>query len=213
MNKALSVSSKTTRELQIILVQAGATELDAQGRISGALDLPMCDEAEERIKRTAAQLSFFTIDLIYAASCDSARQTAKLLSSDRKIKVKISPVLTNLDCGLWHGKRIDEVKQTQPKLFRQWAEMSEAGCPPDGETLADARDRVAQFLKRVKKKHPSGTIAVVAPQPLLSVIRSVLDPETAPQPWTNVSESGKWEAFTLGDVDALRLTMSPVTTE
>ena len=201
MNKPTSMVVKAPPQLKIILVSAGATELDAQGRITGALDVPMCVEAEEHIRQTAAQLSFFSIDMVYAAACDSARQTAKILSNKRKLKIKVSPVLSNLDCGLWHGKRIDEIKQTQPRLFRKWAEMSEGVCPPDGETLVDARDRVDQFLTRIRKKHPSGTIVVVAPQPLLSVIRSCLDPDAEPQAWTTVPESGKWETFTVSNFE------------
>ena len=197
MNKPTTLPIDATTELKIILVRAGATDLDAQGRITGALDVPMCVEAEASVKRAAAQLSFFPIDTIYSAACDSARQTAKILSVDRKLKVKVSPILTNLDCGLWHGKRIEEVKQTQPSLFREWAEMKEGVCPPDGETLSAAKDRVARFLTRIKKKHASGVIAVVAPQPLLSVIHSFFDPAAVPEPWTTVSESGKWDALTL----------------
>lgn len=208
MSQTASLKIKTASDLNIILVRAGATELDAQGRITGALDVPMCVEAEEHIERSAAQLSFFSIDLIYTADCDSARQTAKMLSRQRRVKIKVSPVLSDLDCGLWHGKRIDEIKQTQPRLFRKWAEMSDGVCPPDGETLADARDRVEQFLTRIEKKHPSGTIAVVAPQPLLSVIRSCLDPDAEPQPWTTITESGKWEAFNVSRANAASLAQS-----
>ena len=200
MNIPVSLKIKTASELNIILVRAGATELDAQGRITGALDVPMCAEAEEHIERTAAQLSFFSIDVIYTSDCDSARQTAKILAGQRKVKVKVSPALSNLDCGLWQGKRIDEVKQTQPRLFREWADMTDGGCPPDGETLVDARVRVEQFLTRIQKKHSSGTIVIVAPQPLLSVIHSCVDPDTEPQPWTTIPESGKWEALTVSKV-------------
>jgi broad specificity phosphatase PhoE len=204
VNKPISMKVTTESDLNIILVRAGATELDAQGRITGALDVPMCVEAEAHIERTAAQLSFFSIDVVYTADCDSARQTAKILSGKRKVKIKVSPVLSNLDCGLWHGKRIEEVKQTQPRLFRKWAEMTDGVCPPDGETLADARERVEQFLTRIRKKHASGTIVIVAPQPLLSVIRGCLDPGAAAEPWTTIPESGKWEAFTVsnGGVDS-----------
>lgn len=197
MNKSVSDSDRPSSALKIILVRAGATELDAQGRITGALDVPMCVEAEEHVKRSAAQLSFFSIDMIYTAACDAAQQTARMLADSRKLKIKVSPVLSNLDFGLWHGKRIDEIKQTQPRLYRKWAEMADGVCPPDGETLAHARERVTQFLTRIQKKHPSGTIAVVAPQPLLSVIRNCVDPDAEPQPWTTISESGKWEAFTV----------------
>jgi len=210
MNNPISVTETTSSILKIILVRAGATELDAQGRITGALDVPMCVEAKEHIKRSAAQLSFFSIDMIYTAACDSAQQTAKMLADNRKLKIKVSPVLSNLDCGLWHGKRIDEIKQTQPRLFRKWAEMVDEGCPPDGETLAHARDRVTQFLTRIQKKHPSGTIAVVAPQPLLSVIRNCIDPDAEPQPWTRISESGKWEAFTVSE-NSLKLSLPVLT--
>ena len=63
----------------------------------------------------------------------------------------------------------------QPKLYRQWQENPESVCPPDGETIEEVRSRVKSVLKRICRKFNGGTVAIVAPDPLLSIIRSEID--------------------------------------
>jgi broad specificity phosphatase PhoE len=186
-----------TDQVTITLVRAGATQLDAQGRISGVLDSPMCEEAAASIRRTAAQLSFLPIDTIYPAVGSSADETAKLLAADRRVKIRPAAELQNLDCGLWQGKRIEEVKRTQPRLFRRWAEAPETTCPPNGETIAEVQARVQQFLKRLRKRHRGGQVVVVAPEPLYSIVRREIDEASIEQLLPTVSGSGEWETLSL----------------
>ena len=47
-------------------------------------------------------------------------------------------------------------------------------CPPDGEPLSDVQERVETNLRKLLKKHREGCVALVAPEPLLAVIRSFL---------------------------------------
>src|SRR5918911_543224 len=42
---------------------------------------------------------------------------------------------------------------------------------PDGETIADVRDRMARFLRRMLKKYPNGVVGVVAHADPLSALR------------------------------------------
>src|SRR5437868_771071 len=78
------------------------------------------------------------INHIYASPCRSARQTAELLAADHKLKVKTINELQNLDHGLWHGKLVDEVRVSQPKVFRQLQDHPETVCPPQGEPVGAA---------------------------------------------------------------------------
>ena len=162
-------------KLDIILVRAGSTDLDDQGRIMGALDLPLSSHGEDEARQSALELTEYDLEAIYAASCLAAQQTAQILSHNGEVRVRVEENLTNLNHGLWHGKSLEELKETQPKLFRQWQENPESICPPGGETIEDVRKRVAVTLKKIRKKFKCGMVAIVAPEPLYSVIRSEVE--------------------------------------
>ncbi len=126
-------------------------------------------------RQTARELFEYDFEAIYSAACLAAQQTAQMMSHSGEVRVRVEENWTNLNHGLWHGKSLEELKETQPKLYRQWHENPESVCPPGGETIEEVRKRVAVSLKKIRKKYKSGTVAIVAPEPLYSIIRSELE--------------------------------------
>jgi probable phosphoglycerate mutase len=180
--------------LRIVLIQPGATDFDEQGRIKGTLDIPLSENGTCQVARTVGELAGLNIEHIYAAPGQSTQQTAAALADSRGVKVKHLRNLKNLDHGLWHGKLIAEVKQTQPKVYRQWQEHPETVCPPGGETLESARKRVRDVLARLLKKHKSGVVALVVAEPLASLVRSYLEDTTdVGDLWKAECDCGGWE--------------------
>ena len=104
--------------------------------------------------------------------------------------------MRNLDRGLWHGKLIDELKDSQPKVYRQWQEAPETVCPPGGETLDDARKRLLKVIKKIRKKQ--GTVVVVAPEPVASLLRSELDHGDIGDLWQAECRCGEWQEIEVG---------------
>jgi broad specificity phosphatase PhoE len=178
--------------LRIVLVQPGSTDFDDQGRIKGSLDIPLSVSGTGQVARTAAELAHEPIAAIYASTCQSAQQTAQAIARDRRVKVKSVPKLQNLDHGLWHGKLIDEVRQNQPKIYRHWRENPELACPPEGESIAAARERAQAALAKILKKHREGTIALVIPEPLASVVRGILRNDELDDLWRAETDTGGW---------------------
>ena len=181
--------------LRILLVLPGATDLDSQGRIKGSLDLPMNANGNEQARETADELSDEAIDVLYSSPCLSAQQTCEQLSRDGQIKIKVIDELRNLDRGLWHGKLIEELKESQPKVYRQWQEQPETVRPPGGETLDEAQKRVQKFLRRIRKRHKSGSISLVVPEPMASIVRSQLESVEFGDLWQAECNCGSWEAI------------------
>jgi probable phosphoglycerate mutase len=188
---------ENTNSLQILLVKAGSTELDNQGRITGALDIPLSETGEEQARDAAKDLESHRIDAIYSACCLAAKQTAEEIARKIKARVRTEESWKNLDYGLWHGKSIEELKENQPKLYRQWQDNPGSVCPPGGETFDDVKSRVASSLKKIRKKHKSGTIALVAPEPLYCIIRSELESNTSSASESTKQNSIRWEAIEL----------------
>ena len=160
---------------RILLVRAGSTDLDDQDRIVGSLDMPLSPEGEREARAIAQDLGEAGIVAIFSAAGLASQQTARQLSRSGEIRVRVEESFVNLNYGLWHGKSRSELKENQPKLYRQWQDNPDSICPPDGEPVEAVRDRVKTVLKKIRRKHKTGTIAIVAPDPLLSILRSELE--------------------------------------
>lgn len=183
--------------INFLLVRAGSTDLDDQGRITGSLDMPLSPNGELEAIETADELGPYEIDAIFSASCLAAQQTAQRLTRNGEIRVRVEESWVNLDHGLWHGKSLEELKEQQPRLYRQWQDNPEAICPPGGETIEDARARVKNVLKRIYRKFRGGTVVIVAPEPLFSVIRSEIDDSEIRDSISQNNDVDRWEEVEL----------------
>ncbi len=164
---------------RVALIRPGSSDYDKQDRIQGKLSLPLSEaDGREEAVATASQLALelaeAPLEVVYAAACEPAGATAEVIARELGIKAKKVEALTNVDCGLWEGCLTAEVRRKHPKVFRQWQELAENVCPPEGETLGQARQRIAPILNRLLRKHRRTTIALVAPSPLIELIGECL---------------------------------------
>ena len=180
--------------VQILLIRPGTTEYDQQGRVQGTLDIPLCEDGRQEVEAMVEELRNQPITAVYASPSQSAQQTAEALAATLDIKVKTVDKLHNVDHGLWQGMLVTDVKTKQPRVYRQWQEQPETVCPPQGETLCSAKQRVqAAMTKLLKKQKSEGLLAVIAPEPLASVIRHVLRHDEWGDLWHCSDSRAKWE--------------------
>ena len=179
--------------MRIVLIRPGSTEFDEQGRIKGTLSIPLSEQGARQVALAVDQLAQIGIDVVYTSPCESARQTAEAVAESLGVKLQPMEKLQNLNQGLWQGKLIEEVRQRQPKVYRQWQDHPETICPPEGEMLASARDRVQSVLGKIFKKRKAGVIALVVPEPLASLIRCYLVGNDLGDLWEIECACGSWE--------------------
>lgn len=183
---------KQSMMLRIVLVRSGCTEFDQQERIQGSLNIPLSDAGKAQAEATASELSQFTIVQVYTAPDKAAVKTGERIAAVQHVKVKELNALANLNHGLWHGKLVSEVKQQQPKVYRQWQEHPETVCPPEGETLQCAQERIRKVLQKVVKKHRDGMVALVVSEPLATLVQSALSDSDFGDLWRGSLNCGQW---------------------
>jgi broad specificity phosphatase PhoE len=181
--------------IRIVLVRPGCTDFDQQGRMKGTLDIPLSNDGSKQVSALAERLREFAFDAIYHAPCASARESALMISQTRRVKPKLVEELRNIDHGLWHGKRIDEVKQTQPRVYRQGQEHGDSICPPGGEPIANGRERVQSWLTKLVKKTRQGIICCVVPEPIASVLASEIQHSEFEDLWEAELDDAQWQVF------------------
>lgn len=184
--------------LKILLIRTGSTEYECQGRIQGTLDVPLSEGGHQQVAELVESLRDQPIEMLYYAPCRATQQSADILTDKLDIKAKKLDTLHNLDLGLWQGMLMDDVKTKQPKVYRQWQEHPETVCPPDGETLKEARERLQQSLTKMAKKHKEGTVGILVPEPLASLLHCLLMHETVGGLWrVNGDKGPPWELIDL----------------
>lgn len=181
--------------LQIVLIRPGSTDYDQQGRIQGTLDVPLNQQGNSEVAEVIEGLRGQQLDAVYAPTCEPALQTAAVIAKVLQVKLKKLDRMQNLDHGLWQGMRIDEVRRKQPKVYRQWQERPENVCPPEGEMLQHAEDRVRSTMTKLMKRHRDGVIALVVPEPLASLVRRFVLHDKLGDLWKATAEHGRWEVL------------------
>jgi broad specificity phosphatase PhoE len=159
---------------QVVLIRPGATSYDEQHRIQGVLDLPLTERGRAEVAALAEQLSGCQLAAMYCGPGESVLKTAEAVGRAVGLRPKRVDDLRNLDQGLWQGLQVEEIKRRNPKVFRQWLEDPRTVCPPEGETVEDALERVRDALKPLLKRHRDEAVALVVPEPIAQLIAGFL---------------------------------------
>ncbi len=183
---------KTRILTRVLIIHPGATDFDDQGRIKGSLDMPLSQVGEDQVKALSADLAAVELKTIYAAPCESAKQTAEQLAVGRDAKVKVIESFQNIDQGLWHGKLIGEFKRNHPRVYRTGVESPNELTPPEGEAFRDVESRVSKSLKKCVRKSNGGVVAIIVPDPLATVMRSLLTGSDFRDLWKSQTDDGQW---------------------
>lgn len=167
----------------LIVIRSGATDYDLQGRIRGTLDIPLCDAGRAAATRAGTALAAAQPDSIYTAGTACAIETSRIAAAACGLRPRRLAGLHNLDQGLWQGMLVDDIRRKQPRLHRQWQDNPWAVAPPEGELLEAACERVETALEKLVRRHPSGRVALVVPQPLDRIVRWLVSGESMGDLW------------------------------
>ena len=189
--------------LQIVLIRPGSTDYDEEKRIQGTLDIPLNAKGNSEVAEVTRELADKQIEAIYAPPCAPTLQTAKSIAKSLGVKHKKRDRMRNLDQGLWQGMRVEDVRRKQPKVYRQWQEQPESVCPPDGETLAEADDRVRAAMTKLLKRHKDGVIGLVVSEPMASLVRRFISHGELGDLWKSPNGHGRWEVLELEPEEVL----------
>ncbi|HBE68098.1 MAG TPA: histidine phosphatase family protein [Planctomycetaceae bacterium] len=181
--------------IEVMLIRPGSTTFDEEGRIKGALDIPLSLQGEAQSAALAEELASQQLDCLYVAPCDSAAQSASKISKLNGCRTKVLECLRNVDHGLWQGKLVADVKRCQPKVYRQFQEHPTDVCPPEGETVKEAYERITSAIERIRRKHRGGRIGMLVPQPMNAVVRVALVGGSLGDLWQSELDFGTFEVL------------------
>ena len=138
---------------KLILIRAGQTDWQAQGRLVGDTDLRLNEVGHQQAADDAAAMVSFAPHIVHCGGDEPSRQTAAIIGNELKVKVKPSDGLREMDLGHWEGLTVDAFKERFGKVFKQWRNDPLSVEPPEGESVAQVLTRVKKTLGKVVKKN------------------------------------------------------------
>jgi broad specificity phosphatase PhoE len=164
---------------RVLLIRPGATIYDEQNRVQGVLDIPLSERGRVEAARLAEALADTpdgtALAALYCGPGESTMATAEIIGKALGLRPRRIEELRNLDQGLWQGLQIEEIKRRNTKLFRQWIDDPRTICPPQGETVEGALERVRSAIKPLIRRHHEGEFfGLIVGEPLARLISCFL---------------------------------------
>lgn len=183
----------------VYVVQTGETTLEQDHRLDSAAGAPLTEQGQMQVMDAARELATHEIKTVYACTMgESERQTAALVAELLKAKVRKHSALHEIDYGLWQGLTTKEIRRRQPRVYRQWTKTPACVRPPEGETLAEAQQRLREALKQIVRRHKNGSVLLVLRPVLIGLLKCLAENDGLDDVWQHVDPSFRWKSY---DVD------------
>src|SRR5215218_3675788 len=188
---------------RVLLIQAGPTPWDIEGRLGGRHSLPLQADARVWIQTTLDQMTDPPVVVYRARRNEACDETAKLIAAKFNLRPRDNFDLDEIDMGLWQGLTRNELRSRFPKAFAQWEKHPDAVNPPDGEPLPNAIERLTNALRSIVWRNRETTIAIAMRPMSMRIAAGILIGETLEQIAAHLHEAPPLETIEL-DGDALK---------
>lgn len=148
--------------MSIVLIRHGETDLNAT-RVLQWPDTPLGERGRAQARALGARFAAKRPAAIVSSDMTRARQTAEAIAVATGLPVAESPLLRERDFGALRGRRFDDLG---------YDPIHDERAPPEGESMATFRARVAQALEWVRqvRSQAGGDLLVVTHGLVIRVI-------------------------------------------
>lgn len=161
----------TTR---VFLIRHGSTEISAEDRFAGAIDVALSAEGCEQARRLAARLQKETITAAFASPMIRTMNTARLVVEPHGITVQPVDGIREIAHGRWEGMRRADVERDFPDEYRRYEHDPFSFAPVDGESGLQVTARALPAVLKIVEKHCDERIVIVSHKATIRLLLSTL---------------------------------------
>jgi len=144
-------------------------------RIASRTPMPLSDAGQNSANVWATELAESGVNVIFTSNEQTSLETAEIIAGHNRIKRKSLDDLKEVDAGLWDGLTSVELKRRYPKIFKKWQSDPSSVCPPEGEDLKDAYQRLKGALEWIIWKQAAHRVAVVVGPYAFGLMRCMVE--------------------------------------
>ena len=158
----------TTR---VFLIRHGATELSAEDRFAGAVDVLLSDAGREQARRLGQRLAREEITVAFASPMKRTMETARLVVEPHGMAVSPVDGIREIAHGRWEGMTRDEVF---PEEYARYEEDPFSFAPVEGESGLQVTARALPALLKIVAEHCDERMVIVSHKATIRLLLSTL---------------------------------------
>lgn len=147
--------------MKFFLVRHGETEWNKLGRFQGHQDINLNERGLAQAKETAKAAADWGLVAIYTSPLARTVQVAQEIAKVTPLPVSQEPGLMELSLGYLEGVTGQEMREGWPEVFAAWRSNPEQVSMPNGESLAQLRNRAWRSILQIEQKHSADASVVV----------------------------------------------------
>ena len=159
---------------RVYLVRHGATELSAEDRFAGAIDVLLSDEGRDQARRLGARLASEPLSVAFASPMKRTLETARLIVESQGLEVHPVDGLREIAHGRWEGKTRREVEREFSEEYLRYEHDPFSFAPTGGESGLQVTARALPSLLRIVEEHSDQQILVVSHKATIRLLLSSL---------------------------------------
>ena len=166
------MSAKNTT--RVFLVRHGATQLSAEDRFAGAVNVELSREGIFQAERLSARLADDAITAVYCSPMARTVHTASILAKPHNLTLLEREGLREIHHGHWEGMRRGDVETQYPDEYAAWEEDPFTFAPQGGEAGVNVIARALPVIREIVVEHRGQNVLVVSHKATLRLLISVL---------------------------------------
>lgn len=175
----------------MIFVRHGQTVWNSEGRWQGRLNSPLSPLGIQQAREAHDALRATPIDAAYSSDAGRAYDTGCIILEGRNPGLVAHPGLRERDYGVYEGFNAAEIEERFPgSRFRDSSASREEWRPPNGETMAQVRERVAAVIREVAARHPGKTVLMATHSGAIRAVDSICQKKSFDEIWDRVPPNG-----------------------
>lgn len=155
---------------QIFLIRHAQNEWVRTGCLAGwTPEVHLNDEGRKQAAALGERLANANLTDVYSSPLERAVETAEAITAHyENLTVQIEEGVGEVRFGDWTGKKLRQLSRT--RLWRVVQDTPSFARFPGGESFFEVQVRLVSSLERIRTRHPTGRVAVVAHSDVIKLV-------------------------------------------
>ena len=159
---------------RLFMVRHGATQLSAEDRFAGIVDVELSDEGVFQVARLAERLAHDEISAVYCSPLARTIHTASILAGSHNLPLLQRDGLREISHGHWEGMRRADVEVQFPDEYASWEQDPFTFAPQGGEAGVNVIARALPLIREIVLAHRGQNVLIVSHKATLRLVISSL---------------------------------------
>jgi len=179
----------------LLTIPWAATDWSERGRLTADTALPINQSGHDLARQWRESIGDAPLSVVYVSKEVTGTQTAEAIVDSSRTRIKPVAGLEEISVGLWEGLSADVLRTRFGKVYKRWTDDPMSVCPPEGEPLEDAQDRLMGTVGKLVRKSEGRRALVLGPM-ACGVVRCSLESIPLQRTWEMTTRGPIWYNLT-----------------